>query len=76
MPTPEASSVLVTVLVNGQRHDLPAGEDLATLLARLGHAADAVATAVNGDLVPRSLRARHRLRAGDQVSCFQPIVGG
>jgi len=37
---------------------------------------EAVATAINGDFVPRSERAARVLREGDAVMCFQPITGG
>ena len=49
---------------------------LADLLAALGVAPDTVATAVNGQFVPRDRRTDHRLHAGDSVTTFQPIVGG
>lgn len=75
MPPPEPAESLPLV-VNGEPHPVPAGTDLAGLVARLGHAPEAVATAVNGDFVPRALRPQHRLQPGDQVSCFKPIVGG
>lgn len=78
MQSPEATSSTgpATVMVNGLCHRLPQAGDLASLLADLGHPPEAVATAVNGDFVPRHLRSRHLLRDGDRVSCFQPIVGG
>ncbi len=41
-----------------------------------GVAPDAVATALNGQFVPRSLRATTALRPGDHILTFQPIVGG
>jgi sulfur carrier protein len=65
------------ILVNGQPRDVP---DDCTLHALLVHevrvAADAVATAVNGEFVPREARAVHALHDGDAVTCFQPITGG
>lgn len=51
-------------------------DTLADLLAALGVAPDTVATAVNGQFVPRDRRADHRLQTGDSVTTFQPIVGG
>ena len=38
--------------------------------------AAATATAVNGEFVPIGRRAGHILRDGDQITCFQLIVGG
>jgi sulfur carrier protein len=38
--------------------------------------ARALATAVNGQFVPRDARHAHLLQEGDQVLCFSPITGG
>jgi sulfur carrier protein len=38
--------------------------------------ANQIATAVNGEFVPRALRAQTWLAAGDTVLTFQAIVGG
>ena len=70
------TSAVVHVVVNGASCPLPRGTSLADLLAHLGHAPEAVATAVNGEFVARGLRADHALADGDQVQCFRPIVGG
>ena len=64
--------------------ELPAGATLADALRRLlpgdeaeqAEAATRLATAVNGDFVPRNQRASHALRDGDTVLCFAPITGG
>lgn len=69
-------SASMAVLVNGDPHEVPEGCDLARLVERLGHPEDGVATAVDGAFVARSRRREHVLRAGDQVHCFQLIVGG
>jgi sulfur carrier protein len=66
----------VAVTVNGQLHHIAHGSSVAALLAQMGHAPESVAVAVNAQFVPRSLHAGHLLREGDQVTCFQPIVGG
>lgn len=66
----------IPIRLGGQPADVPAGSTLADLVAAAGHAADAVATGLNGDFVRRDLRAATRLAAGDQVLIFQPIVGG
>lgn len=71
-----SSSRGLTVTLNGQPHLLEEALSLAELLARLGHAADSLATAVNGEFVARGQRAQRLLQPGDQVTCFQPIVGG
>lgn len=66
----------ITVLLDGQPQPLPAGTALAELVAQLGHAPQAVSTAVNGLFVARGLRAARALQDGDAVLLFQPIVGG
>ena len=64
------------VNVNGEPRTLHHDTTLAELLAALGHEPESVTVAVNGDFVPRASRAERVLRSGDQVACFQPIVGG
>jgi sulfur carrier protein len=72
----EPVAVTVAVTVNGQRHRIAHGASVAALLAQMGHAPQSVAVAVNAQFVPRSLHAGHALHEGDEVTCFQPIVGG
>jgi sulfur carrier protein len=64
------------ITVNGETHTVREDTSLAELLVRLGHTHNSLATAVNGDFVPRSSRAQRLLLDGDAVTCFQPIVGG
>lgn len=66
----------VSISVNGAERHVAPGTTLAGLLDGLGHAPASVATAVNGNFVPRAARAQHPLQPGDQVTCFEPIVGG
>lgn len=54
----------------------PEGLTLAALLAEQGVNAEQVATAVNGEFVPRAQRASTPLQPGDTVLTFQAIVGG
>jgi sulfur carrier protein len=49
---------------------------LADLVSALGQPPQALATAVNGEFVPRAVRASVQLREGDAVFTFQPITGG
>ena len=71
---------LINVTVNAQEaRTLPAASTLADLMALIdatSAATAATATAVNGEFVPISRRAGLVLREGDQVTCFQLIVGG
>ena len=68
------ASIFITVTVNAQARTLPAASTLADLMALID--ATSAATAVNGEFVPISRRAGLVLREGDQVTCFQLIVGG
>ena len=70
------SAPAASVSVNGETRALRDDTTLAELLLDLGHEPESVAVAVNGDFVPRAIRAHRILRNGDQVTCFKPIVGG
>lgn len=67
---------MIDIQLDGQPFQWPATASLADLVAHIGHAPQAVSTAVNGQFVPRGARAQHLLAAGDAVLLFQPIVGG
>ena len=64
------------ILVNGDPRAVPPNTTLADLVAQLGHAPQALATAVNGEFVARDARAQCMLTEGDAVFTFQPITGG
>ena len=64
------------ITVNGESRDVAAGTTLAELVAALGQAPQALATAVNGEFVARDARPGVQLRPGDAVFTFQPITGG
>ncbi len=65
----------LNVVVNGTPQTTTATTLHDWVLAQ-GVASEAVATAVNGQFVPRSLRAQQPLCEGDTILTFQPIVGG
>jgi len=64
------------ITVNGEPREVAAGSTLAELVAALGQAPQALATAVNGEFIARDARERVQLRSGDAVFTFQPITGG
>ena len=66
----------ILITVNGESQSVPAGASLAAVIAKAQLAAEAVATAVNGEFVPRNNRAERELLAGDAVFTFQAITGG
>lgn len=61
--------------VNGTAQDLRA-TTLSGLLEELGFEPAAVATALNGDFVPRALRATTPLTEGARVEVLAPMQGG
>ena len=65
----------ITVQVNGAPQTTSA-RTLAQWVDTQGLAANAVATAVNSQFVPRTLRAQTPLAEGDTIVTFQPIEGG
>lgn len=65
----------MTLMVNGQPQASTA-RNLQEWVDAQGVLPQALATAVNGEFVPRDLRAKHQLRDGDVVLTFQPIQGG
>ena len=71
-----SSNATITIRLEDQAMPIPAGSTLAQLLEQLGHVAQEVSTAVNGQFVPRSARDSLVLKEQDQVLVFQAIVGG
>ncbi len=67
---------MISIVLNGQSREVPAGSSLADLVTQLVDTPQALATAVNQEFVARDARAARILQAGDQVYTFQPITGG
>ncbi len=65
-----------TVTLNGEPQRVHPGCTLEQLLQQRGVAPAEVATALNGDFVPRALRTTRLLQPGDAVTCIRPITGG
>jgi len=63
------------LIVNGEQQELSTAT-LADLLAALDYEGDWLATAVNGDLVPRTERNRVTLNDGDRIEILAPKQGG
>jgi len=53
-----------------------AAHTLAAVLAELGYADTALATALNGGFVPASARSQTPLHDGDRVEVLAPMQGG
>ena len=71
----DSAAVTITVVVNGQPERTSA-RTLQGWVDALGVLPAALATAVNGQFVPRGLRAQQPLTEGDTILTFQPIEGG
>ncbi len=69
------SDTRVRVIVNGEATGTDA-RTLAELIAELGFAETQVATAVNGDFVPRAARAATLLAPDDRIEIVAPRQGG
>jgi sulfur carrier protein len=67
---------MIEIHINGETRKLDDDITLAALIASLGQTPAALATAVNGNFVPRVHRPACRLQHGDAVTTFQPITGG
>ncbi len=67
---------MIEIRLNGEPRQLEDGTTLDVLVKSLGQTPAALATAVNGNFVPRTQRQSCRLQQGDAVTTFQPITGG
>ena len=66
----------ITVIVNGQARDVPAGSTAADLVAALGFAGRPLAVEINEEVVPRARLADCRLGAGDRLELVTLVGGG
>lgn len=74
-PTAGAASITIHLTVNGQ----PVTTSIRTLdqfLTKAGYAGAQIATALNGEFVPHSARAKTVLADGDKVEILSPRQGG
>jgi sulfur carrier protein len=63
------------IIVNGEKVDVTETR-LSAILEELGHGGTKVATAVNEEFVPATLRDTTELEAGDRVEIVAPRQGG
>ena len=75
MNATDTEAPTITIVVNGMSEVTQATTLQAWVEAR-GVLPAALATAVNGNFVPRGLRAQQPLAEGDTILTFQPIEGG
>lgn len=65
----------MNILLNGEALQTEA-KTLEAMLTETGYRDAVVATAVNGDFVPQTLRATTTLADGDRVEVLAPMQGG
>lgn len=63
------------VEINGEKTQVSA-TTLAELIAERGFDSTSVATAMDGDFVPRGLRQTASLREGSKIEVLSPMQGG
>jgi sulfur carrier protein len=66
----------MTVIVNGQQHELADGAMLTDVVARLTASVRGVAVALNGSVVPRREWASTTLADTDQIEVLTAVQGG
>jgi sulfur carrier protein len=64
------------IMLNGEPRQVPEGLTAAGLVELLGLAGRRYAMEVNGELLPKSAHAGHRLAAGDCIEIVQAVGGG
>jgi sulfur carrier protein len=69
---------MLTVVLNGQTHQLPDGATLLDAVRAAGGSADGrgVAAAVDGEVVPRGEWESRPLTADERVEVLQAVQGG
>lgn len=65
----------MTIFVNGERREVAAAT-LAALLEELDFHGNWLATALNGEVVPKAARTGCRLADGDRIEILSPMKGG
>ncbi len=70
-----ASAKRTGIQVNGE-HTETSAATLAELVVQLGHADNAIATALNGEFIPRAARATTMIAQNDRVEIVAPRQGG
>jgi thiamine biosynthesis protein ThiS len=67
---------VITVSINGEPRQLPAGVTVATLIEEMGLIGKRIALERNGEIVPRSTFAKLHLSHGDKLEVVVAVGGG
>lgn len=76
LSNPVGVALEITVIVNGQPRDVPAGSTAADLVAALGLSGRPLAVEVNEEVVPRARLADCKLGDGDRLELVTLVGGG
>jgi thiazole synthase len=66
----------VTVVINGESREIPAGLSVNEMLARLGITPGRVAVEYNLEILPRSRWEQTRVQSGDRFEIVHFVGGG
>ncbi|MBS1169829.1 MAG: thiS1 [Burkholderiaceae bacterium] len=66
----------IEIMLNGEAKSLPAGHNVQNLIDTLGLTGQALAVAVNRQVVPRASWQQRVLQASDRVEIVRAIGGG
>ena len=66
----------IEIMLNGEAKSLPAGVNVQDLVDQLGLTGQALAVAVNRQVVPRASWGQRVLQASDRVEIVRAIGGG
>ena len=73
---PEPLRAVLSLTVNGEPYEAPAGTTVCALLERLALDSRRVAVAIGREVVPRGEYASCALRDGDRVEILEAVGGG
>jgi sulfur carrier protein len=66
----------IEIMLNGEAHSLPDGKNVQDLVDQLGLTGQALAVAVNRQVVPRASWQQRIVQAKDRVEIVRAIGGG
>jgi len=72
----QAGAARATIVVNGERRDVPDGCTIEQLLVHLDMASRRVAVARGRSVVPRSAYSEATVRDGDRIEILEAVGGG
>ena len=71
-----AGDMMIEIMLNGEAHSLPAGCNMQQLIDKLELTGQALAVAVNRQVVPRASWQQRIFQANDRVEIVRAIGGG